>query len=222
MALQHFLKEDCRFTKASVRTFGIGPVGVWLSAAAWVTFTGQRLELGFSAMQAGLQEQLAEHLGHAGGSSNEDANNTADEEGDEEGVKVVDFKDLSPSLQREFQLVQGRASADLGPLALKQAAMMQRLIQAKTYEARLLVLRECVEDERRRLEAKRTLRSLGYRDSSDSDSRGSAGARGGGERGSATGRMVSREETRSMFERLMSASNEDDDPPEAGGEAVFQ
>ena len=44
VTLQHELKEDCRFTRGSVQSFGAGPVGVWLSAAAWSNFVESDLK----------------------------------------------------------------------------------------------------------------------------------------------------------------------------------
>lgn len=222
VALQHFLKEECRFTKASVRTFGIGPVGVWLSAAAWVQFVDQRLEHGLAAMQAGLQERLAEHLGRRGDASHLAANDAAEGGVDGEGTMTVDFDELSPSLQREFRLIQGRVVAELGPLALERAATMQRFVQAETYTARLAVLQEFVEGERRRLEAKRVLRSLGSDGDGDENDSNGGRVRGGGDRGFVARRFVSREEARSTFEKSMSAGNEEKGPSEACDEAAFQ
>lgn len=233
VALQHFLKENCRFTRKSVQTFGIGPVGVWLSAAAWGQFVDRRLESDGTAMHAELQEKLTEYLesgggdgGNGGDSSYFTANSATGENDDGEGEEgaTIDFDDLSPALQREFQLVQGRTAAELGPPALERAVQMQRLVQAETYTERLELLQECVENERRRLEAKKMLRSLGSGQGSGDDSDGNKGAGGGeevrlAERGASA---ISREEARSVFERLLSAGDEKYDSANEDDTAVFQ
>ncbi len=54
VTLQHELKEDCRFTRVSVQSFGRGPVGVWLSAAAWSNFVERRFEAAYDQIQSEL------------------------------------------------------------------------------------------------------------------------------------------------------------------------
>jgi len=246
VALQHDLKEECRFTRVSVQTFGIGPVGVWLSAAAWSQFVEKRLEASFGDMQSDLQDKLGEYLGldgqQQGGATNEGGGYFTNkegggyfsnkypaedaEDGDMEGTDTIDFDDLSPELQQEFQLVQARATTELGPLALERAIQMQRIVQAESYVERLDLLRECVENERRRLEAKKMLRSLAFGggDGNDNDNDGKGG---GGERFVSSGATsISREEARSTFERLMATSTEDVDkkydPSKEDDEEAFQ
>jgi len=180
VSLQHELKEECRFTRVSVQTFGVGHVGVWLSAAAWSQFVSKRLEATHSDMQADLQRKLVEYLTEKGGSSGADGPLYV---GEVDGIDTVDFDELSQDLQEEFQLVQGRSMEELGPLALEKAIIMQRIVQAESYTERIKLLRECVESERRRLEAKKMLGSLSL------DGVDSTGA--------------DREEARSLFEKLM-------------------
>ena len=185
VSLQHELKEECRFTRVSVQTFGVGPVGVWLSAAAWSQFVAKRLEATNSDMQADLQRKLVEYLSEKGGSSGSDGPLYV---GEDDGIDTVDFDELSQDLQEEFQLVQGRSIEELGPLALEKAIQMQRIVQAGSYTERINLLRECVDGERRRLEAKQMLGSLSF---DGVDSRG-----------------ADREEAVSLFEKLMSTSDD--------------
>ncbi len=191
VSLQHEMKEECRFTRVSVQTFGIGPVGIWLSAAAWSQFVEKRLEAAQTEMQKDLQSKLAEFLSK-GRDSSEKFSLYDD---DDSGALTIDFDELSPDLQRELQLIQARATEELGPLALERAIHMQRIVQARTYADRLIVLRECVDSERQRLEAKKMLQSAFVKDSAD----------GGEETPSAP---FSREEARNVFERLMSTNEE--------------
>lgn len=194
VALQHELKEECRFTRVSVQTFGIGPVAMWLSAAAWSQFVEKRLEATQNEMHKDLQAKLAEFMSKGGGDLSEKLNAYED---DETGALTIDFEELSPELQQELQLVQARATEELGPLALERAIHMQRIVQARTYDERLIILRECVDSERQRLEAKKMLQSAFDMDSVE-----------GGE--DATSTLISREEARNVFERLMSSTNEHD------------
>ena len=192
VALQHELKEECRFTRVSVQTFGVGPVGVWLSAAAWSQFVAKRLESTHGDMQSDLQSRLVEFLSERGSSSSD---YFLGEEGSMEGAETIDFEDLSLDLQQEFQLVQARATEELGPLALERAIQMQRIVQANSYTERLDLLRECVDNERRRLEAKKMLKSLAFGGENE-DGNGSSG----------------REEARSFLEKLMSQQHLPKDP----------
>lgn len=194
VSLQHELKEECRFTRVSVQTFGIGPVAMWLSAAAWSQFVEKRLEATQNEMHKDLQAKLAEFMSRGGGDLSEKLNSYED---DETGALTIDFEELSPELQQELQLVQARATEELGPLALERAIHMQRIVQAHSYDERLIILRECVDNERQRLEAKKMLQSALDIDSVD-----------GGE--DATSTLISREEARNVFERLMSSTNEQD------------
>ncbi|KAK1747550.1 hypothetical protein QTG54_001513 [Skeletonema marinoi] len=195
VALQHELKEECRFTRVSVQTFGIGSVAMWLSAAAWSQFVEKRLEATQNDMHKDLQAKLAEFMSSGGGDLSEKFNAYDD---DDSGALTIDFEELSPDLQKELQLVQARATEELGPLALERAIHMQRIVQARTYDERLIILRECVDSERQRLEAKKMLQSA-----FDGDF-----AEDGGEDTSST--LFSREEARNVFERLMFSTSEED------------
>lgn len=186
VALQHELKEECRFTRVSVRTFGIGPVGVWLSAAAWSQFVERRLEATYDGMQSSLQAKLVEYLADGESGRGVSSYSNTKQEMDE----VIDFDDLSPNLQQEFQIVQARATEDLGPLALERAIQMQCIVQADSYPERLNLLQECIDNERRRLEAKKILKSL----------KGSADRKRGATFNSDS--RSAREMARSVFERL--------------------
>ena len=66
--------------------------------------------------------------------------------------------------------------------------MMQRIVQAESYSDRINLLRECVDAERQRLEAKKMIQTLSLDVVDD--------------------RKVEREEARSLFERLMSSSDD--------------
>jgi hypothetical protein len=210
VALQHELKEECRFTRVSVQTFGVGPVGVWLSAAAWSQFVEKRLEATYDGMQSELQAKLVEYLADEGGLGDSGRGiggyvNAKHAEGDSvmegggyvEVGETIDFEDLSPELQQEFQLVQARATEELGPLALERAIQMQCIVQAESYSERLDLLRECVDTERRRLEAKKMLKSLTYYQDGNADTT----------EGSMlySSSRTSRERARNVFERLISA-----------------
>ena len=214
VALQHELKEECRFTRVSVQTFGVGPVGVWLSAAAWSQFVEKRLEATFGDMQSDLQSRLVDYMTNKGQGNNslggyftkyaeEDAEDGTGPGNSMEG-ETIDFEDLSPELQDEFQLVQARATEELGPLALERAIQMQRIVQAESYEERLDLLRECVDNERRRLEAKKMLQTLAFdNDTSNYDNTSKSMD------GMTTEQQgILREEARSLFERLISTDND--------------
>ncbi|KAL3804599.1 hypothetical protein ACHAW5_007674 [Stephanodiscus triporus] len=203
VALQHELKEECRFMRVPTQTFGVGQVGVWLSAAAWSQFVEKRLEATYFGMQSDLQARLVEYLADGGGESGRGIGGYvnakhAEDDGAIEGSgyvevgETIDYEDLSPELQREFQLFQARATEELGPLALERAIQMQCIIQAESYSERLDLLRECVDNERRRLEAKKMLKSL----DGDVDRKGGVSLY--------SGSRNSRERARTVFERLMS------------------
>ena len=191
VSLQHELKENCRFTRGSVQSFGIGPVGVWLSAAAWNNFVERRFEAAYDKMQSELQTKLVEYLADRDSGGSSSYVNKKQEMGE-----AIDFDDLSPDLQNEFQLVQARAIEDLGPLALERAIQMQCIVQADGYPDRLTLLRECVDNERRRLEAKKMLHSLNVNID-----------RKQGKLFNYSNSRSARERARSAFERLVKGSH---------------
>jgi len=197
VALQHELREECRFTRVSVNTFGMGPVGSWLSAAAWSQFLEKRMEASHGDMQSDLQAKLAEYLesrdnqgrgllGRRSVSMNDY------ESDDDDDTETIDFDELSPELQQEFQLVQARAAGELGPLALERAIQVQRIVQAVNYSERLSILKECVDAERRRLEAKKGLQSALNSEIMDDEKDFT---------------RMSRNEARSILERLMASDS---------------
>ncbi|ACI64496.1 predicted protein [Thalassiosira pseudonana CCMP1335] len=207
VSLQQELKEKFRFTRESVKSFGIGSVGMWLSAAAWSKFVEKRLEATNGEMQSDFQAKLVEYM--SGRNEDEDDIETVEsylgkqyeEDNDDDDSEMegdtIDFDDLSPELQQEFQLVQARATDELGPLAFERAIHMQRIVQAESYIERLNLLRECVDSERKRLEAKKMLRLAFNNYKSE-----------GGD-GTNPSRLSSRE-ARSVFERLMEKDRADD------------
>ena len=226
VSLQHELKEECRFTRVSVQTFGIGPVGVWLSAAAWSQFVEKRLEATYDDMQSDLQSKLVEYLAERDGNSppsghgkevedvaSIDGVSSSSSSGIVEEAETIDFEDLSPQLQQEFQFVQARATEELGPLALERAIQMQRIVQAESYIERLDLLRECVDNERRRLEAKKMLKSLALPVDSNRKSGSSSSSFNPGAR---------RERARSLFERLISSTDVDRDQVKDQDNGSFQ
>jgi len=149
VAIQQELKEKFRFTQGSIKSFGIGSMGLWLSTAAWSKFIDKRLEGANVEMQSELQGRLMEYL-----SETREENS----ENNEEQESTIDYDDLSPELQEEFTIVQAHAARELGPAALQRAIQIQRIIQAKNDAERLKLLKGCVDDERKRLEAKKMLR----------------------------------------------------------------
>ena len=178
VSLQHELKEECRFTEASIKTFGLGRVGFWLSAAAWSQFITKRLESTYCEMQVELQAKLAQFVGMKGsGNKTKSA----------EGVEIVDYEDLPVELQDEYQLLTNRAMDELGPLALERAVNMQCIVQAGSYDERLGELQLSVDNERRRLEAKKMLLGL--------------------EKDAFERPIISREDAKAMFERLVTATS---------------
>lgn len=194
----------------------------------------KRLEASHNEMQGDLQKRLSEYLGldgSAGGGRQDAAGGqpTRDDgaEGGAEGG-IIDFDDLSPELQREFQLTQARAAAELGPLALERAIQMQLIVQAESYAERLDLLSDCVDIERKRLGAKKMLRSLGLErlevgENYNTDRRGLVSGRDDFDGSSGA---ILREEARSIFERLMSniegAGSKEHDPQKDEEEEAFQ
>jgi hypothetical protein len=65
--LQHDLGEDVRFTRASVRSFGVADgtdvdPNLWTSIRLWQSYAEQRLVAGQNEMQKEFQERLVDYL----------------------------------------------------------------------------------------------------------------------------------------------------------------
>ena len=80
--------------------------------------------------------------------------------GDEELPSAIGFQDLSPELQAELVDLQKRMTAELKPLLLEQTLSMQKILEAADHDERVELMRYFVDAERKRLQAKKTLKSM--------------------------------------------------------------
>jgi hypothetical protein len=73
---------------------------------------------------------------------------------------AIGFNDLSPSLQKEVQELQKRMQAELQPLVLESILTIQKILEATDHKDRIHLLRYFVDAERKRLEAKNSLKGM--------------------------------------------------------------
>ncbi|KAL3801023.1 hypothetical protein HJC23_002316 [Cyclotella cryptica] len=154
--LQHELEEDVRFTRASVKSFGIAEgtdmdPNLWTSIRLWQSYAEQRLVATQNEMQKEFQEKLVEFLKREMGSG---------KGGEEELPSAIGFQDLSPELQQELIELQQRMTRELKPLLLEQTLSMQKILEAEDHRGRVELMRYFVDAERKRLEAKKTLKNM--------------------------------------------------------------
>jgi len=152
---QHDLSEDVRFTRASVRSFGVAEgtdidPNLWTSIRLWQSYAEQRLVAGQNEMQKEFQERLVEYLKKEQGKDG----------GEAELPSAIGFQDLSPELQAELIDLQKRMTAELKPLLLEQTLSMQKILEAADHDERVELMRYFVDAERKRLLAKKTLKSM--------------------------------------------------------------
>lgn len=155
MELQHDLSEDVRFTRASVKSFGVADgtdvdPNLWTSIRLWQSYAEQRLVAEQNEMQKSFQERLVEYLKKEMGTAGDD----------EELPSAISFQDLSPELQTELFDLQKRMTAELKPLLLEQTLSMQKILEAADHDERVELMRYFVDAERKRLQARKTLKSL--------------------------------------------------------------
>ena len=156
MELQHDLSEDVRFTRASVKSFGVAEgtdvdPNLWTSIRLWQSYAEQRLVANQNEMQKEFQERLVEYLKEETGTG----------DGDEQELpSAIGFEDLSPELQNELVDLQKRMTAELKPLLLEQTLSMQKILEAADHYERVELMRYFVDAERKRLQAKKTLKSM--------------------------------------------------------------
>ena len=160
--LQHDLSEDVRFTRASVRSFGVAEgtdvdPNLWTSIRLWQSYAEQRLVARQNEMQKEFQEKLVEFLKKEMGSGEKSGGDGKDEQ---ELPSAIGFQDLSPELRTELVDLQKRMSAELKPLLLEQTLSMQKILEADDHDERVELMRYFVDAERKRLEAKKTLRNM--------------------------------------------------------------
>lgn len=156
--LQHELEEDVRFTRASVKSFGIAEgtdvdPNLWTSIRLWQSYAEQRLVATQNEMQKEFQEKLVEFLKREMGTGNKPG-------GEEELPSAIGFQDLSPELQQELIELQQRMTRELKPLLLEQTLSMQKILEAEDHKGRVELMRYFVDAERKRLEAKKTLKNM--------------------------------------------------------------
>lgn len=155
--LQHDLSEDVRFTRASIRSFGVAEgtdvdPNLWTSIRLWQSYAEQRLVAGQNEMQKEFQERLVEYL--------KKSMDVGDGKGSEELPSAIGFQDLSPELQAELIDLQKRMTAELKPLMLEQTLSMQKILEAADHEERVALMHYFVDAERKRLQAKKTLKGM--------------------------------------------------------------
>ena len=73
---------------------------------------------------------------------------------------AIGFQDLSPELQNELVELQKRMTSELEPLLLEQTLSMQKILEANDHDDRVELMRYFVDAERKRLQAKKTLKSM--------------------------------------------------------------
>lgn len=145
--LQHEISEDVKFTKDSIDKFNttIGK-GFWTTIEMWQVFQQQRLIAKQQEMQREFQTNLIKYLSKDGKSGRL--------------PEVVNIADLPTELQQEVRALQTRMSEDLAPMQRRDGFDLQLLIEAGTHTDRIRILQGLIQNERRRLEAKKTLKSL--------------------------------------------------------------
>lgn len=173
--MQHDLSEDVRFTRASVRSFGVAEgtdvdPNLWTSIRLWQSYAEQRLVAEQNEMQKSFQEKLVEYLKKEMGNGGDSG------KAEEELPSAIGFGDLSPELQTELVDLQKRMTAELKPLLLEQTLSMQKILEAGDHDERVALMQYFVDFERKRLSAKKLLKNMFGGDSSAVTSKEDGGA----------------------------------------------
>jgi len=149
---QHKNEEDIRFTTASIATLAVAPgggqTGLWMTVRLWQSFIEQRLVGRQNEMQMEFQKKLIDFLKKEKGL------------GENELPSAIGFDDLSPSLQQEVKDLQKRMQQELKPLVLESTLTIQKILECEDHGERVDLLRYFVEAEKRRLDAKATLKGM--------------------------------------------------------------
>ena len=153
--LQHDMEEDVRFTRASVKSFGVAEgtdvdPNLWTSIRLWQSYAEQRLVATQNEMQKEFQERLVEFLKKEMGTG---------ESGDEL-PSAIGFDNLSPELQQELIGLQERMTRELKPLLLEQTLSMQKILEAENHTKRVELMQYFVDAERKRLQARKSLKNM--------------------------------------------------------------
>lgn len=153
--LQHDMEEDVRFTRASVKSFGIAEgtdvdPNLWTSIRLWQSYAEQRLVATQNEMQKEFQERLVEFLKKEMGTG---------DSGDEL-PSAIGFDNLSPELQQELIGLQERMTRELKPLLLEQTLSMQKILEAENHTKRVELMQYFVDAERKRLQARKSLKNM--------------------------------------------------------------
>lgn len=163
--LQHDLSEDVRFTRASVVSFGVADgtdvdPNLWTSIRLWQSYAEQRLVARQNEMQKEFQERLVDYLRKEMQSGSGDDAKKNSGGAAEELPSAIGFQDLSPELQGELIELQKRMTTELKPLLLEQTLSMQKILEAVDHNERVKLMSYFVEAERKRLQAKKTLKNM--------------------------------------------------------------
>jgi len=145
--LQHEMNEDVKFTKESVDKFKIAQgKEMWSAVEMWQVFQQQRLLARQQEMQKEFQAKLLAYL--------------IKEKGMGGLPNAIDISELPANLQQEVRSLQARMQDDLQPLAERDMMDMQLLIECDSHSRRLELMEAMLTKEKKRLETKKTLKSL--------------------------------------------------------------
>eukprot|EP00633_Aureoumbra_lagunensis_P001449 CAMPEP_0197304468 /NCGR_PEP_ID=MMETSP0890-20130614/52269_1 /TAXON_ID=44058 ORGANISM="Aureoumbra lagunensis, Strain CCMP1510" /NCGR_SAMPLE_ID=MMETSP0890 /ASSEMBLY_ACC=CAM_ASM_000533 /LENGTH=298 /DNA_ID=CAMNT_0042784481 /DNA_START=325 /DNA_END=1221 /DNA_ORIENTATION=- len=155
--MQEENKEDVRFSKEAISRLypkrGVGSDGtLWEIVELWKNFLDARAQASSRKIQGDIQARLVKFLADrqsGTGSTNKDA----------DLPKSVNLSDLPPDIQRDVKTLRERVLDEVSPLIDEQTKGIQTLLQANTHQERLNLFIHIVDNERRRLIAKRTLKA---------------------------------------------------------------
>lgn len=144
--------EDVRFSREAVRKLkanrGVGEGSLWALVELWKNFLEARAQAARRKVHNEVQAKLVAYL--------------ADKTGQRDVSKLpnsVNMSELPSDLQRELKSISERVLDDVSPLVDEQTKGVQRLLQATSHTDRLKLFLDMVENEKRRLIARRTLKA---------------------------------------------------------------
>lgn len=145
-------KEDVRFSREAVKRLsasrGVGERSLWGIIELWKNFLDARAQAASRKVQAEVQARLVKYLSEKTG-----------ERDFSQLPNTVNLSDLPADLQRDVKNLRERVMDDVSPLVDEQTRGVQRLLQAESHAERLRLFLSMIENENRRLIARRTLRA---------------------------------------------------------------
>jgi len=129
-------------------------VTIWSSIELWQSYINQRLVARQRELQQDFQEKLVRFLMEGGEKKKSEKKDFPGQQ------PAVSYADLPDDMKREINTLKSRIAAEVEPMILENNLAVQKLLSARSHISRLELFTRYFETERKRLEARESLKKI--------------------------------------------------------------